>query len=335
MMTETVYAKPNGAIHEDPPAEVHFEEVRQTVRRSDDVKELVVALIKAQMEFAPVIKDAENEAYTRGQKKSRYATLAAAVEATRPALNKNGLTIIQHPQSHNSTKETIITTTLVHISGQFWESDLTMPSVNQQNRFDPQTVSSATTYGRRVAWLAICGAAPEDDDDGNAASGVGTKGAADAAAKRQLEEKSKSADPKVAAIAKEGLAKINAADTAKNLEGQLQHSLEVQKDDGLFDTVKGTIQGVRNMSTSVAKGSKPYRKVAFTSFDENNEPFDSEMSLFEDFPLGNSTAFTVLDGVMSGDAGVFVIERKGKYINIRDIKQIAGMHWSPSVSSRA
>lgn len=309
---------------EAPP--VHFEEVRQTVRRSDDVKELVTALIKAQMEFAPVIKDAENEAYTRGQKKSRYATLAAAVEATRPALNKNGLTIIQHPQSNNATKETIITTTLVHISGQFWESDLTMPSVNQQNRFDPQTVSSATTYGRRVAWLAICGAAPEDDDDGNAASGVGSKQAAQEVARKGLEENAKSDNPKIAAIAKEGLAKINAADTSKDLTGQLQRSLDAQKDDGLFDEVSGVIQMVRQLSTSPAKGSRPYRKIAMTIF-ENREPRDIEISAFDNFKMSDTSCFAALDAAQTDDTAAFIVERSGKYLNLKDIKQLGSKHW--------
>lgn len=330
-MMEQVYAKPNGAIHEEPPPPaIQFEEVRMTVRRSDDVKELVAALIKAQMEFTPVLKDAENEAYTRGQKKSRYATLSSAVEATRPALNKNGLTIIQHPQSHNSTKETIITTTLVHVSGQFWESDLTMPSVNQQNRFDPQTVSSATTYGRRVAWLAICGAAPEDDDDGNAASGVGTKGAADAVAKAKLEESAKSKDPKVAAIAKEGLAKINASATNKDLEGQLQRSLEVQKDDGLFDEISGVIQCVRDMVTSAAKGNRPYRKISMTVTD-NGELKDVEISAFDNFKMSDTTCFNALDAAQVDDTACFIVERNGKYTNLKDIKQIGAARWDARV----
>lgn len=303
-----------------------FAEVRETVRRSADVKELITALIKAQLEFDPVIKDSENEAYSRGQKKSKYATLASVIDATRPALNRNGLTIVQHVQSHNSSKETIITTTLFHVSDQFLESDFTMPSVGQNGRFDPQTVASATTYGRRYAWLAITGAAPEDDD-GNAASGVGTSKAAENVAKAQLEEKSKSPDPKVAAIAKEGLAKINAADTAKDLEGQLKRSLEAQKSDGLFDAVSGVIQSVRQMSTSKEKGSRPYRKVAMTVYDANGDLSDVEMSLFEDFKIGDTTAFMVLDGALPNDPASFTVEKKGKYTNIRDIKQLGSVHF--------
>jgi hypothetical protein len=318
-MTPDKFASADMPTFEPPP--VQFAEIRQSVRRSDDVKELIAALIKAQIDFEPVLKDSENEAYSRGQKKSKYATLASVIDATRPALNKNGLTIVQHVQSHNSSKETIITTTLFHVSGQFLESDFTMPSVGQNGRFDPQTVASATTYGRRYAWLAITGAAPEDDD-GNAASGVGTSKAAENVAKAKLEESAKSPDPKVAAIAKEGLAKINASATQGDLEGQLKRSLEAQKDEGLFDDLEGSILSVRKMSTSAAKGSRPYRKVNF-----GHGMGEIEMSLFEDFKLGDSTAFTVLDGAMPGDPARFLVEKNGKYTNIKDIKRIGPFHW--------
>jgi hypothetical protein len=312
-------------LDQTPATRPVFEEVRETVRRSADVKELITALIKAQLEFDPVLKDSENEAYSRGQKKSKYATLASVIDATRPALNRNGLTIVQHVQSHNSSKETIITTTLFHVSGQFLESDFTMPSVGQNGRFDPQTVASATTYGRRYAWLAITGAAPEDDD-GNAASGVGTSKAAENVAKAQLEEKSKSPDPKVAAIAKEGLAKINAADTAKDLEGQLKRSLDAQKDDGLFDEVSGVIQGVRQMSTSAAKGNRPYRKIAMVVF-ENGSPIDIEISAFDNFKMSDTSCFAALDAAQTDDTAAFIVERSGKYLNLKDIKQLGSKHW--------
>lgn len=326
-MTEEKYIDPTTKA--EAKQDIHFEEMRQTVRRSDDVKELIAALIEAQIDFEPVLKDSENEAYSRGQKKSKYATLAAVIDATRPALNKNGLTIVQHVQSHNASKETIITTTLFHISGQFLESDFTMPSVGQNGRFDPQTVASATTYGRRYAWLAITGAAPEDDD-GNAASGVGTSKAAENVAKAKLEESAKSSDPKTAAIAKEGLAKINAADTSKDLTGQLQRSLDAQKDDGLFDEVSGVIQMVRQLSTSPAKGSRPYRKIAMTIF-ENREPRDIEISAFDNFKMSDTSCFAALDAAQTDDTAAFIVERSGKYLNLKDIKQLGSKHWDARI----
>lgn len=155
------------------------------VRRSAKLDKILPALIAAQLEFDPIAKDAENEAYKRGGRVSKYATLDSVVTATLPHLNKHGLTILQQLQSDNKSKELIITTSLYHTSEQFFESDLTMPSIGMGARFDPQTVASASTYGRRIAWLAIVGAAP-GDDDGNAASGVGSKEAAQEVAKEKI-----------------------------------------------------------------------------------------------------------------------------------------------------
>lgn len=175
---------------------------------------------------------------------------------------------------------------------------------------------------------AILGVAADADEDGNLAAGNnGSKGAAAEVAKAKLQEASQSNDPKTAAIAKEGLAKINAADTAKNLETQLQRSLEAQKDDGIFDEFSGVIQSVRSMSTSKEKGSRPYRKVAMTIF-ENGNPVDVEVSLFDDFALGNTTAFKAVDQCIIGDTAAMLIERKGKFNNVKDIKQLGSRHWT-------
>ena len=162
-------------------------EFKVTIRRSEDIKELLKALIAAQKEFGPVYRTQANEAYKRGGKASKYADLASVVEATQPALNAHDLLIMQHAQAHSLTKDTVVTTSLWHVSGQFIESDLTVPSVNSFGKFDPQAVASAVTYARRIAWQAMTGTAPEDDD-GNAAAGVGTKEAAQAVAKQKIEK---------------------------------------------------------------------------------------------------------------------------------------------------
>jgi len=160
-------------------------EVKLRVRRSEDVKELLKAMIAARKEFGAVIRAVENQAYKRGQGYSKYADLATVIEATDAAMLKHGLLLMQHPQGNIESHETIITTTVFHESGQFVESDLTLPGMGNQGRFDPQTMASAVTYGRRIAWQAITGTAPEDDD-GNAASGVGSSEAAKAVGEAKL-----------------------------------------------------------------------------------------------------------------------------------------------------
>jgi hypothetical protein len=66
------------------------------------------------------------------------------------------------------------------------ESDLSIPAV-QRDRFDAQSVGSAITYAARYALQSIC-VVPREDDDGNAASGVGTKDAAQDVGQRKVKE---------------------------------------------------------------------------------------------------------------------------------------------------
>jgi len=127
--------------------------------KSDSIKELSAALSKAQSEFKPVVKNANNPFF-----KSTYATLDAVIEATKEALSKNNLSIVQG----NEPTETgvIVTTLLSHASGEWIESQLAMPVTKP----DPQGYGSAITYGRRYALSAILGVASEEDDDANTAS---------------------------------------------------------------------------------------------------------------------------------------------------------------------
>ena len=94
---------------------------------SESVKELAVALTKAQGEFEAVSKDATNPFF-----KSRYATLDNIIDTLRPTLSKHGLAIIQgnEPTENGVT----ITTMLVHTSGEWVMSSLSMPVV----KADPQ-----------------------------------------------------------------------------------------------------------------------------------------------------------------------------------------------------
>lgn len=117
------------------------------------------ALVKAQKGFAPALKSSSNPHF-----KSKYADLAACVEAVIDSLNGNGIALIQkqHPHDGGVAVETIF----VHESGETLSAGtLTVPASKQ----DPQGYGSALTYARRYSLMAACGIAPEDDD-GNAAS---------------------------------------------------------------------------------------------------------------------------------------------------------------------
>lgn len=155
------------------------------------------AFVAAQKSTEAVKKAATNLAF-----KSKYADLSEVVEATVPALNTNGIGVIQAPGFDGEW--VTVTTVLIHESG----SSVTGVLSLRPSKSDPQGVGSAITYGRRYALLAMTGAALEDDD-GQAASGP-----------RQKPEPTPPADPvtTLAGRADGFVARLNAAADAKALE---------------------------------------------------------------------------------------------------------------------
>lgn len=124
-----------------------------------EVKNIYAAFVKAQSGFAPALKTSLNPHF-----KSKYADLAACVEAVIDALNANGIALVQRtkPDERGVTVETLF----IHESGEhFTGGELHVPASKQ----DAQGYGSALSYARRYSLMAACGIAPEDDD-GNAAS---------------------------------------------------------------------------------------------------------------------------------------------------------------------
>lgn len=124
--------------------------------RSDDLKDLFAALAKAQSEMQTAGLRSENPYF-----KSKYADLAEIVRVSRPALTKNGLSVIQQILP-NEDGQNILHTILTHSSGQWIESRMRiLPS-----KPDVQSLASYITYLRRYSYAALCGivASHEDDD---------------------------------------------------------------------------------------------------------------------------------------------------------------------------
>ncbi len=117
------------------------------------------AFVAAQKQFAPALKTSTNPHY-----RSKYADLAACVEAVIDALNSHGIALLQKP--HLCESGVTIETVFVHESGEQLSGGV-FHTPAQKN--DPQGYGSAMTYARRYSLMAACGIAPEDDD-GNSAS---------------------------------------------------------------------------------------------------------------------------------------------------------------------
>lgn len=142
------------------------------MNRSESINELATALAKAQAQMTFAKKDAANPFF-----KSKYADLAAVVEAIKKPLADNGLSYVQ--TTDITDDDVIIETVLMHASGQWLSGRMRMP-VAKVN--DPQALGSSMTYCRRYGLQAITGL-PADDDDADAARLA--KDAADKAKKAQ------------------------------------------------------------------------------------------------------------------------------------------------------
>lgn len=128
------------------------------MNRSDSLEKFAPAFVKAQREVKGARKSSVNPHF-----KSRYADLAEVEDACLDALNAQGIAVLQPVRSDGPTA--IVTTLLLHESGEWLSEDLGLTAV--QNT--PQALGSAITYGRRYGLAAMVGVAPEDDD-GNAAT---------------------------------------------------------------------------------------------------------------------------------------------------------------------
>lgn len=121
--------------------------------RSDEINEIAAALAKAQGSMSNAVMNRTNPHF-----KSKYADLASVFDAVRKPLSENGIGVSQ------LINDGILTTLLVHTSGQWLSSTMALPVTPR-----PQELGSALTYYRRYALSSITGMSADDDDDAEAA----------------------------------------------------------------------------------------------------------------------------------------------------------------------
>lgn len=121
---------------------------------SPTLSKLAEALCAAQGEMSPAKKNATNPHF-----RSTYADLASCYEASRPAMVKHGLSVVQMP-GRREDGTTTLTTILLHTSGE-WIGEEAGVKLAQDTA---QAAGSAITYLRRYAYSAMLGLATEDDD---------------------------------------------------------------------------------------------------------------------------------------------------------------------------
>ena len=123
------------------------------MKQSDSITKLAGALHKAQSEMGGAVKDSNNPFF-----KSKYADLTSVIKAIKKPFADNGLSFVQFPIT--TPEGAGVVTRLMHVSGEWLQSEFTLPLVKR----DPQAAGSALTYARRYALAAMVGIPAVDDD---------------------------------------------------------------------------------------------------------------------------------------------------------------------------
>lgn len=138
------------------------------MQKSESIKELAAALCKFQADVSNPKNTARNPMFN-----SKYAPLEVVITTVKPIMARHGLSFLQSTSTEG--ENVIITTLLMHESGEWIESDpLTLPAYQSRKgggkEFTAQGAGSAITYGRRYSLSAMLGISSEDDDDADHAS---------------------------------------------------------------------------------------------------------------------------------------------------------------------
>lgn len=139
------------------------------MKQPDVVKtaQLAQKIFKAKKEMGAVIKKEDNPFF-----KSKYADINEIIRVVSPALESNGLLLLQ-PVVANANGLNYVTSRLYDI--ETGESTESAAAIDPEIK-DPQKFGAAITYFRRFTLQSLLGLSAEDDD-GNTASGKTKKAA--------------------------------------------------------------------------------------------------------------------------------------------------------------
>lgn len=179
------------------------EEIRLPIipnfQHSEGISNIAKALCKALPKVDAAKKDSTNPAF-----RSKYADLTSIVEAYKEELAQVGIVVMQ-PPSVGADGSALVTTILLHESGEWMASALSLKPV----KTDPQGMGSAITYARRYGAQGMLGITA-DDDDGNAASGTGSREQQQQVAQQRVQQLRKPVMPEVDAHPPEAEAEAKA-----------------------------------------------------------------------------------------------------------------------------
>lgn len=135
--------------------------------KSETITHLATALAKAQAEMPVAVFDATNPFL-----KSKYASLGAVIQASRPILAKHRLSLVQFPISDGGSatgqgERVGVESILAHESGEFVAERIVIPLTEEKGKSKVQSAGSTLTYLRRYSWASILGMYSDEDSDGS------------------------------------------------------------------------------------------------------------------------------------------------------------------------
>jgi len=129
------------------------------MNKSQSLAELAKALNKAQAEFDPAPVNSSNP-----HLRNKYADLGSIIETAKPVLAKHGLSVSQ--MVFGKDGEIGITNLLMHVSGEWLETEVTLPIAEEKGIKPSQVAGSIISYLRRYSLAAMLGIYVGGDDDG-------------------------------------------------------------------------------------------------------------------------------------------------------------------------
>lgn len=145
------------------------------MNKSEHIDQLAKALSAVQKQVKPVAFNSVNPFL-----KNKYADLGAVIEACKQALYDNGFAVTQLATNDGGIG---VETVLMHESGQWISSTISLPLGDEKGKSLAQVAGSIVTYLRRYALAAIVGLYADEDSDGNSPTQHATTQASSSATK--------------------------------------------------------------------------------------------------------------------------------------------------------
>ena len=188
------------------------------MNKSETIIELAKALSKAQADMPSAELNAVNPFF-----KTKYADLGGIIKASKPVLAKHGLSVSQLTTSTNG--DIGITTLLMHSSGEWLESTITLP-IGEDAKNVAQAAGSVITYLRRYSYSSVLGMYADEDVDGNDAP----------PAKKKSQPKKQPAKE-----SGNGKMSLETAKAIKNSKGEKYGDLDTEKLSHMFNAIQKSL----------------------------------------------------------------------------------------------